>query len=438
MPGAPKRQVNAEEMLAELKRVLESSARAPDAPPPSASAVPKSCSPGRVGWRSQIDKGSDWPVNPNAVSSVEPATARQKLTRPSFRSWKLAAAGLALAGVAAVFASLALMSKAPNLPTHQLAADAKEGLVRPQDEPILKPSTDSGPLMEDSRPLAPLQAGALETRPDAGAAPANSASAPAQVDASHPASSGAESAPPAFVLAPPNLGAVPVPTQMIGPDGAPIATAPPTPASSDSAPLAETPKTAAPPAASQGIRPDGAPIATAPPTTASSDSAPLAETPKTAAPPAASQEGIRPDGAPVTAAPPTPASNDSAPLAQTPKPKATPAASMSNDSAAPSTREIDSRKKPPGRPSLQKPHQSAKTAAKAVAQPERREPAPPKEAERSPEPAQGAVNPTALAPVAVPTVQQRFADGMTHAFGYLVHLPGALVQHLGGPNADAH
>ena len=400
MPGAPKRQVNAEEMLAELKRVLESSARAPDAPPPSASAAPKSCSPGRVGWRSQIDKGSDWPVNPNAVSSVEPATARQKLTRPSFRSWKLAAAGLALAGVAAVFASLALMSKAPNLPTHQLAADAKEGLVRPQDEPILKPSTDSGPLMEDSRPLAPLQAGALETRPDAGAAPANSAPAPAQVDASHPASSGAESAPPAFVLAPPNLGAVPVPTQMIGPDGAPIATAPPTPASSDSAPLAETPKTAAPPAASQ--------------------------------------EGIRPDGAPVTAAPPTPASNDSAPLAQTPKPKATPAASMSNDSAAPSTREIDSRKKPPGRPSLQKPHQSAKTAAKAVAQPERREPAPPKEAERSPEPAQGAVNPTALAPVAVPTVQQRFADGMTHAFGYLVHLPGALVQHLGGPNADAH
>jgi len=399
MPGAPKRQVNAEEMLAELKRVLESSARAPDAPPPSASAAPKSCSPGRVGWRSQIDKGSDWPVNANAVSSVEPASARQKSTRPSARSWKLAAAGLALAGVAAVFASLALTSKAPNLPTHQLAADAKEGLVRPQDEPILKPSTDSGPLMEDSRPLAPLQAGALETRPDAGAAPANSASAPAQVDASHPASSGAESAPPAFMLAPPNLGAVPVPTQMIGPDGAPITAAPPTSASSDSAPLAETPKTAAPPAASQGIRPDGAPIA---------------------------------------AAPPTPASNDSAPLAETPKPKATPAASMSNDSAAPSTREIDSRKKPPRRPSLQKPHQSAKAAAKAVAQPERREPAPPKEAERSPEPAQGAGNPTALAPVAAPTVQQRFADGMTHAFGYLVHLPGALVQHLGGPNADAH
>jgi hypothetical protein len=27
---------------------------------------------------------------------------------------------------------------------------------------------------------------------------------------------------------------------------------------------------------------------------------------------------------------------------------------------------------------------------------------------------------------------------MTHAFGYLVHLPGALVPHFGGSNADAH
>jgi hypothetical protein len=27
---------------------------------------------------------------------------------------------------------------------------------------------------------------------------------------------------------------------------------------------------------------------------------------------------------------------------------------------------------------------------------------------------------------------------VTHAFGYLVHLPGALVPHLGGANPDAH
>jgi len=30
------------------------------------------------------------------------------------------------------------------------------------------------------------------------------------------------------------------------------------------------------------------------------------------------------------------------------------------------------------------------------------------------------------------------ADGVTHAFGYLMHLPGALVPHLGGSNTDAH
>jgi hypothetical protein len=30
------------------------------------------------------------------------------------------------------------------------------------------------------------------------------------------------------------------------------------------------------------------------------------------------------------------------------------------------------------------------------------------------------------------------ADGVSHAFGYLIHLPGALVPHLGGPNPDAH
>jgi hypothetical protein len=33
MQGAPKQQANAEELLAELKRALESSTRAPNAPP---------------------------------------------------------------------------------------------------------------------------------------------------------------------------------------------------------------------------------------------------------------------------------------------------------------------------------------------------------------------------------------------------------------------
>jgi hypothetical protein len=445
MQGAPKRQVNAEEMLAELKRVLESSTRAPNAPPPSTSTAAKSSSRDRESWRSQIDRGSDRPAKANADKSIGPRTDVQKSTRPSSRSWKLIAGGLALAGAATICVSFALTNKAPDLPTHELPVAATESLVRPQDEQTLEPSSSPRAPMQDSPQAVPLQAGNLETRPHASTAPATSGSLPAggkaEVDAPNLASFGLESAAPAFTPAPPNQAATLVPSQRIGPDGAPIATGPSAPASPDSTPpLAEAPKTAAPSAASQAIRPDGLPIAKAPSSPASPDSAPpLAEAPKTAAPSTAPQM-VKPDGAPIATAPPTPASTASAPLAERPKPNATPTAHVSNESAGPSTPEIDPKKKPPGKTSPQKPRKSAKASAKSVVQAERQstEPAPPKEAERSPQPAQGAGNPTALPPVTAPTVQQRFADGMTHAFGYLMHLPGTLVPHLGGPNADAH
>jgi hypothetical protein len=89
---------------------------------------------------------------------------------------------------------------------------------------------------------------------------------------------------------------------------------------------------------------------------------------------------------------------------------------------------------------MQKPHKTANAPAKPDAEAERRpaEPAAPKEAEKSSQPAQDAGSPTALAPVKTTSVQQRVADGVTHAFGYLVHLPGALVPHFGGPNPDTH
>ena len=79
MQDAPKRQVNAEEMLAELKRVLESSTRAPNAPPPSASTAAKSSSRDRESWLSQIDRGSDRPAKANADKSIGPRTDVQKL-----------------------------------------------------------------------------------------------------------------------------------------------------------------------------------------------------------------------------------------------------------------------------------------------------------------------------------------------------------------------
>jgi hypothetical protein len=404
MQGALKRQVNAEEMLAELKRVLESSTRAPNAPPPSASTVSKSSSPGRESWRSQIDKGSDRPAKANADKSIGPRTDLQKSTRLSSRSWKLLAGGLALAGAATICASFALMNKAPDLPTHELPVAATEGLVRSENEQTLKPSSDSRSLMEDSQQAAPAQAGNSET-PPANTTPANNGSVPAggkaEVDAPNLASFGLESPAPAFTPAPPNQAATLVPSQRIGPDGAPIAAAPPSPASTASPPLAEAPKTAAPSAAPQAIRPEGLPIAKAPP---------------------------------------SPASTDSAPLAERPKPSATPTAHVSNESTQPSTPKIDSKKKPLVKTALQKPLGSPKPPAKPIAQAGRQstEPAPPKEAERSPQPAQDTGSPTAVAPVKTTTVQQRFADGMTHAFGYLMHLPGALVPHPADPNADAH
>ena len=236
MQGAPKRQVNAEEMLAELKRVLESSTHAPDGPPPSASTAAKSSSPRRETWRSQIDRKSDRPVKANADSSIEQPTDLQKSTRPGSRRWKLTVGGLALAGAAAVCVSFALMNKAPNLPERGLSEATTKGLVGSQNEQTLKPSSDSRSLMQDSQQAAPLQAGALEARPDATTAPANNGSVPAggkaEVDAPSLASSGLESAAPAFTPAPPSSAAIPVASQMIRPDGLPIATTPSTPASS--------------------------------------------------------------------------------------------------------------------------------------------------------------------------------------------------------------
>jgi len=410
MQGAPKRQVNAEDMLAELKRAVESSTPAPDAPPPSASTAPKSNSPDRESRRSQIDTGSDRPATANG--KVRPQTDLRKLTTPKSRSWKPIAGGLVLAGAATV-GVIAFMNAAPYLPERAPSVAATETPVRSQNERTLEPASAPRAPMQDSPQAPPLQADTAETPPAA----------------------------PAFAPPPLNQGATLVVTHRIRPDGTPIATAPPGPASPDSTPpLAEAPKTAAPSAASKAIRPDGPPIATALPSPASPDSAPLTETSKPAAAPAAPQM-IKPDGASVATAPSTPVSIDTAHPAETPTPNATPTAHVSNESTEPSTPKIDLKKKPLLRTAQQKLVGSPKPPVRPGAQAERRstEPAPPKEAEKSPQPAQNTGSPTALAPVKTTSVQQRVADGVTHAFGYLVHLPGALVPHLGGgPNPDAN
>jgi hypothetical protein len=337
--------------------------------------------------------------------------------------------------------------------------------------------------MQDSQQAAPLQTGDSETRPDARTAPviggSLSAAGKAGVDAPNLASSGLETSPPAFAPLPLSQPATLVATHRIGPDGAPIATAPSSPASTGSArPLAGTPKPAAPTAAPQMVKPDKASLATAQPTPASSDSAPpLAGTPKpgvpTAAPqmvkpdkpslatalptpastdpasppqtpkpaaPTAAPQMVKPDKASVATTQPAPASTDPAPpRAQTLKPNATHTASLSSESGEPSKPKIDPKKKPPGKISQQKPAKTAKaSAALTPPEPPPTKLAPSKEAESPPHSAQDAVSPTAAAPATKTSVQQRVADGVTHAFGYLIHLPGALVPHLGGPNPDAH
>ena len=482
MEGTAKRQVNAEELLAELKRALESSTHAPGAPP-SASTAPKSNSPSRKKQRSHW--GIDLPVEASADKSIKPRADLQKSTRPSSRRRKLTTGGLALGGVAAFFAGAVLMNEVLNRPAHEFSFGATSSVVGPQNQETFEPPSSPRAPMEDSREAAPSQAAVLGMRPDASTAPVNGDSAPAQGKpengAPNLAASGLETGAPAFGPATPNQAATLVTSHRIGPDGAPIATAPSAAASPDSAPpVAQAPKTAAPSAVSQALKPDGPPIATTPSAPASLDSAPpVAHAPKTAAPSAVSQ-AIKPDGAPIATAPSAPASPDSAsppaqtpktpapsavsqaikpdgpsiatalstpastasapPVAQAPKSNAPRTASVSSESAAPSTPKIDSKKKPLERPSAQKPRESAKAPAKSVAQAERQstEPAPPKEAERSPQPAQGAGSPTAPAPVKTTSVQQQVADGVTHAFGYLVHLPGSLIPHLGGPNPDAH
>ena len=92
-----------------------------------------------------------------------------------------------------------------------------------------------------------------------------------------------------------------------------------------------------------------------------------------AAPQRASQ-----DGAPAATAPSAPASTGSTLPAETPKPhaNATATAYVSTEAARPSTPKIDSARKPPGKPSLQRPAKSAKASAKPVAPAERRSPQP--------------------------------------------------------------
>ena len=174
MQGASRQSVNAEEMLAELKRLVESSTPPPSFRPPNASMLSKS---GSLARRVQTEEESDRRIQATADNSVESGqpTVPRKAAKPIARSWKLAG-GLSLAGTTMIGATVALMNRAPDLPKRELAVVAKEGPVRPQGG---GQTIEPGPLMQDSRPTEPSQVGDLETRPDAMTTPARSSAPPA-------------------------------------------------------------------------------------------------------------------------------------------------------------------------------------------------------------------------------------------------------------------
>ena len=277
MQGAPRRQVNAEEMLAELKRALESSTHTPDAPPPSASTAPKPSLPGPATGRSQIDNGSGRPATANTDKSTRPRTELQRSTRPNSRSWKLIAGGLALAVAATIGVSFAFMGKPSNLPEPEPTVAATGSPARPQNEQTPEPSSSPQAPMQDSQQAAPLQAGNLGTRPDASTAPliggSLSAGGKAEVDAPNLASSGLETAVPASTPFRRAHRPCRCPRNGSGRTGHPLRRAVRS-RLTDSAHPAQTRKPPAETAAPQMVKPDKASLATAPPTPASTASAP--------------------------------------------------------------------------------------------------------------------------------------------------------------------
>ncbi len=201
MEGTAKRQANAEDMLAELKRAVESSTRTPQAPPPSASTAPKPASTApKPNAPSQKPRRAHWGIDPpgeaNGEKPIGPRTGLEKRAKPSPGRRKLRAGGLALGGVAAFFAGVVVMNEVLNHPAHEFSLRPDESLVRPQDQQALEPSSSVPAPPQAGQRAAPSPARAGEARPDASQASANDGSllAPGNEDvvAPHLASFGLE------------------------------------------------------------------------------------------------------------------------------------------------------------------------------------------------------------------------------------------------------
>src|SRR5260370_19793870 len=387
---------NAEELLSELKRLLESSGRPPFAPQPSSpSASIVSASPSTAVEPQQsagYDKAHDSAHDLRADGSLKrrPADLRdtygqhrdltREVTHLHSRRWRLAASGLALGFAALAGAGLALKPAAPGSksPLSVVPMQAQSNVQPPSAESVVASSDIGGPLMKDSALPDHMQVDSTEAGINAQESTPKTSAA---IDAQRPAE---------------------------GPNTVAVATTAATPALASAAAgsaLTASQTAGLEPVRSVVVRPEGTPLARI--STNSADSTSPGETPR-------------------------------------PHTEAAATAGIKVESARPPATKIDLSATPnASKKSVRKTvAKSGKATAGAMAEAPKQplSPVQPEKTVKSPT-AQAATDPVAATPTA-PTTPTTFAapsvGQLTHALVYLTHLPVALIQHATDPNTQAH
>jgi hypothetical protein len=381
------RQANAEELLSELKRLLEASGHPPFAPQPSspsASIVSASPSTGaELQQSTDFDKAQDSADDLRAGGSLKrrPADLRdtygqhrdltKEVTQLRSRRWRLAASGLALGFVALAGASLALKPAAPGSksPLSVLPIQAQSNVQPPSAVSVVASSDVGGPLLKDGALPDSMRVGSTEVGINAQESTPKTSAA---IDAQRPAE---------------------------GPNAVAVATTADTPAlTSAAAGSASTASQTAglEPVRSVVVRPDGTPIARI--STNSADPTSPGETPM-------------------------------------PHTEAATTAGIKVESARPPATKIDLSATPNAskksvRNTVAK-SEKAKAGAMAQAPKQPLSPVQPEETVKA------ATDPIAAAPTAPTSFAAQTVGQLTHAFVYVTHLPVALIQRATNPNTEA-
>jgi len=390
------RLANAEELLSELKRLLESSGRPPFAPQPSSPSASIVSASTLIAAEPQqstdFDKAHDSADDLRVDGSLKrrPADLRdtyaqhrdltREVTHLRSRRWRLAASGLALGFAALAGAALALKPAAPGpkSPSSVVPMRAQSDVQPLGAESVVASSDVGGPLMKDGALPDHMQVGSAETGIEAQESTPRTSAA---IDAQRPAEGPPRTVAVATTAATPALASVAAGSAL---------------AASQTAGLE--------PVRSVVVSPDGTPIARI--STNSADSTSPGETPR-------------------------------------PHTEAAPTAGIKVESARPPATKIDFSAAPnASKKSVRRTvAKSGKATAGAMAEAPKQplSPAQPEKTMTSPT-AQAATDPVAATPT-VPTTPTTFAaqsvGQLTHALAYLTHLPVALIQHATDPNTEA-